>query len=268
MADAAVIYDYGSSYGSTGSVNGNAAPGDTTRLIRSSRSSTPVRNGRQGSDDGYEELFKDSVPCPSCRGLGRVPRDQESQLVALIPMRDKRLKPRRTVQYVVVMMVVCLLVMGLCLFFLFPRNVVVSSNRPLLKPLSLDLNTSASFVNLTVTNFYNFTNDNFYPVKILGGQMIAMYEEKVLATTINHTKVDVGIKSYQTYSLTMDLVLSKANEFGFLVAFCEDSRPWVHNLPIRFELAANYTYLGHVEQTSLQTFQQVSCYNGSASLQT
>ena len=30
--------------------------------------------GSGQNNGGYEELFKDSVPCPSCRGLGRVPK--------------------------------------------------------------------------------------------------------------------------------------------------------------------------------------------------
>ena len=28
---------------------------------------------RSNPDDGYEELFQ-SIPCPSCRGLGKIPR--------------------------------------------------------------------------------------------------------------------------------------------------------------------------------------------------
>ncbi|GFN73761.1 transmembrane protein [Plakobranchus ocellatus] len=60
---------------------------------------SPTSDGTVGNgstNQGYEELFKDSVPCPSCRGLGRVPKELENQLVALIPMKDGRLKPRRT----------------------------------------------------------------------------------------------------------------------------------------------------------------------------
>ncbi|KAK2522313.1 Tmem106a [Columba livia] len=36
------------------------------------------------------------VNCPTCQGTGRIPREQERQLVALIPYGDQRLKPRRT----------------------------------------------------------------------------------------------------------------------------------------------------------------------------
>ncbi|KAK7453919.1 hypothetical protein BaRGS_00039610 [Batillaria attramentaria] len=227
--------------------------------------STPVMNGgRRSSADGYEEFFKDSVPCPTCRGLGRVSKEQEGELVALIPMRDKRLKPRRTVLYVLIAVFLCLLTAGLCMFFLFPRDVIVSSNRPLLQPAYLDLNVSATFVNFTVVNYYNFSNSNFFPVKIMGTQMTSMYDEKVMATSSNQTSVEIPTKSTLNYGIFMNFILSAENDWGFLVKFCDDSRSWVHNLPITFELTANYTYLGHVEQATLTTYQQVSCYNSSA----
>lgn len=126
------------------------------------------------------------------------------------------------------------------------------------------LNVSASFVNFTVMNFYNFTNNNYFSVKIQGAQLTAMYDERMMATAINNTAVDIPIKSVLNYGIYMNFVLSKPNQWGFLVIFCEDPRSWVHNLPITFELTANYTYLGHLEQATLTTFQMVSCYNGTA----
>jgi hypothetical protein len=48
----------------------------SSRLHGSSRSysSPTIDRMRESAESGYEELFKDSVPCPSCRGLGRVPK--------------------------------------------------------------------------------------------------------------------------------------------------------------------------------------------------
>ena len=34
-------------------------------------------------------------PCPTCKGSGKVDREQENQLIALIPLSDRRLKPKR-----------------------------------------------------------------------------------------------------------------------------------------------------------------------------
>ena len=66
-------------------------------------------------------------------------------------------------------------------------------------------------------NFYNFTNNNFYPVKIWGAQMTAMYDQRVMATAANQTDVTVPVKSVRSYGILMSIMLSKSNDFGFLV---------------------------------------------------
>lgn len=66
-----------------------ATPSTTTT---GGESSNPDR--QQGS--GYTELIGGSVPCPSCSGSGFIPKELESTLVALIPLNDERLKPKRT----------------------------------------------------------------------------------------------------------------------------------------------------------------------------
>ena len=53
----------------------------------------------------------------------------ETQLVALIPVNDSRLKPRRTVLYVSLAVGIVLLIAGLLLFFLVPRNISIDSKR-------------------------------------------------------------------------------------------------------------------------------------------
>ena len=54
--------------------------------------------------------------------------------MALIPVRDKRLRPRRTWLWVAVAVLLCSITAVLLIFFLLPRSVVLSSNAPLLHP--------------------------------------------------------------------------------------------------------------------------------------
>ncbi|XP_025095520.1 transmembrane protein 106B-like [Pomacea canaliculata] len=251
--------------------SGSRAANDKTPLIRGKSTqsingaASDGTSGRMTNTEGYEELFKDSAPCPTCRGLGRVSKAQEGELVALIPMKDKRLKPRRTVLYVAVATFICVVIAGLCMFFLFPRDVVVTSDHPpFLEPIFVNLNLSAYYVNFTVRNFYYFSNNNFYNVKITGAQVVSFYDQKVMSISLNKTEVNIPMRSTITYGIEMNFFLSSTNDWGFLVKFCEDPRSWVHNLPLTLELTANYTYLGHVEQATLMTYQSVSCYNNSA----
>ncbi|XP_046573591.1 transmembrane protein 106B-like isoform X1 [Haliotis rubra] len=247
--------------------------GKRTRMAYSDDENTPlvrnapgiVGNGNINTRDtsSYEELFKDSEPCPTCRGLGRVTKEQKGELVALIPLKDKRLKPRRTVQYVVLAIVLCAIVAALILFFLYPRDVNVGSNRPLLNPISLYVDQKKVFANLTIVNSYNFTNNNYFPVEVTGAQMVSLYDNKQITVAQNKTSVDLPTRGTGRYDIVMNLIFEKENDWDFLVRFCEDARPWVHNLPITFELTANYSYLGHIEQTTLTTFQPVSCSNAT-----
>lgn len=69
-------------------------------------------NSERQAQSGYTELIGGTVPCPSCQGSGFIPKgnywccnifsftaiflELESTLVALIPLNDERLKPKRT----------------------------------------------------------------------------------------------------------------------------------------------------------------------------
>ncbi|CAL1542042.1 unnamed protein product [Lymnaea stagnalis] len=245
----------------------NKHQGENSRLLASNRNGTQQHgcgsfNGttNPANSEGYEELFKDSVPCPSCRGLGRVPKELENQLVALIPMGDGRLKPRRTILYVVIAVTLCVVTGGMLIFFLMPRDITISSNRPFLQPKHIDINVTAKFANFTVTNLYNVSNNNFYPVKISGVSMKSLYGNAVIAQSSAYKTdpLEISARSENLLSVPMDFILS--GEHGSLVSHCISNWSWIHNLPILFEVTANYTYMGHSEQATLTTFQTVSCH--------
>ncbi|KAH9499239.1 hypothetical protein Btru_004504 [Bulinus truncatus] len=244
----------------------NRNNGENTHLLNSSRNSMLIGNGVANGNlsaagtGGYEELFKDSVPCPSCRGLGRVPKELENQLVALIPMHDGRLKPRRTILYVVIAVLLCVITGGLLIFFLMPRDITISSDRPFLQPKHIDINVTAKFANFTVVNYYNVSNSNFYPVKISGVSMKSLYGNAVIAQSSAYKTdpLNIAARSEALLSVPMDFVLQ--GEHGSLVSHCISNWSWIHNLPILFEVTANYTYMGHSEQATLTTFQTVSCH--------
>ena len=71
---------------------------------------------------GYEEFnVKGGRTCPTCKGTGRIAKEQEEELVALIPYNDQRLRPSRTKLYVIIAVIVCLVASGSTLFFILPR---------------------------------------------------------------------------------------------------------------------------------------------------
>lgn len=241
----------------------NQSPTEHTGLLSdSSRQSNGSPLPSNHTEEVYEELFKDSAPCPSCRGLGRVPKELENQLVALIPLKDDRLKPRRTILSVSIAVSLCAITAGLLIFFLMPRNIVLSSNRPLLEPTFIKVNDTPPdyFANFTVVNHYNVSNNNFYPVKISGVLMKGLYGKFNLAEGQAYKDEPLSISARSSGELSIPINFILKDDFKDLAFHCSNPWTWIHNLPILFELTTNYTYMGHSEQATLTTFQTVSCY--------
>lgn len=234
--------------------------------LTSGYNSIPSVVENDDSDDNagsvYTELLQGSVPCPSCRGLGKIPKEQESQLVALIPMKDKRLRPRRTYLWVCLAVVLCLAIAGLVMFFLFPRGVDMTSRKPYLNPVGpVYVNVSRQYVNFIIQNHFNISNQNFVPVTVLSVSMTVLYDTQVLAQSKNTTNVNVPMRSSEQYFVTANITMDSDNQMGYMAESCNNSVRWAHELVMMFEFNCNYQVLGHTEQTTLQTFQFVSCYS-------
>ncbi|XP_027661587.1 transmembrane protein 106A isoform X2 [Falco rusticolus] len=90
------------------------------------------------------------VNCPTCQGTGRIPGEQEKQLVALIPYGDQRLKPRRTKLYVCLAVMICLLTTSLSIFFLFPRSIAVLPAGLNASSIGFNATTTSIFLNMTL----------------------------------------------------------------------------------------------------------------------
>ncbi|XP_069111284.1 transmembrane protein 106B-like [Argopecten irradians] len=227
-------------------------------ILNSSR----VSDGRDIDTNTYTELLRGSVPCPTCRGNGSIPKEQEGQLVALIPLKDKRLKPRRTYLYVCLAVFLCLTAAGLLLFFMFPRNVTLESNKPFLYPQNLSI--SVQNVHFIITNPINITNQNYFPVKVNSVEMSVLFRTKVITTSYNKNTTTVPIRDTVSSSVNAKLKFNELNEFGYMAILCNDSNAWFHEFVMVFDFTVSYSYLGHTEMTSLTTYQSVSCGNDTA----
>ncbi|XP_053145807.1 transmembrane protein 106C isoform X4 [Hemicordylus capensis] len=179
----------------------------------------PVEEGDGGDDDEdlldnkdreediarfpYVEFTgRDSITCPTCQGTGCIPTEQVNELVALIPYHDQRLKPQRTKLYVLVSVLLCLLVSGLVVFFLFPHSVLVDDNG--IKVVTVWFDDENSIVVLAITATLRIRNSNFYSVAVTN-----------LASQVNFTvKAEMG------------------EPFSYAYFFCTFPRISVHNIMI------------------------------------
>ncbi|XP_061563782.1 transmembrane protein 106A [Cololabis saira] len=193
--------------------------------------------------------------CPTCRGTGRIPRGQEAQLVAVIPCNDVRLKPRRTKLYVCVSMAGCLLLCCLILFFFFPRSVT-------LKPvsvLSVMVYFSPGTVDMKVTNLINITNENFVPVQIAEFSMQGLVARTVMGKTRITNMTALEPRSQRSYTIHLDLSLKDSG----LETYCKSTTIKIHTLFLELQMTMNISYLSHIEQLSLDTFEYIDCGTNS-----
>ncbi|KAK3108563.1 hypothetical protein FSP39_010697 [Pinctada imbricata] len=188
-------------------ISSGYADGSRQRMARESTSRS----------EGYTELLRGSVPCPTCRGAGNIPKEQEHQLVALIPVKDERLKPRRTWLYVLLAVSFCVITAGLLIFFMFPRDVTLSSNVKLLLPSDLVINKEEQFVSFTVKNLFNISNSNYFPVYMSKTSMQVIFNGKVLNTTTDNQTMKVPIRGSAAFDVDIEIQFNKENGFAQMV---------------------------------------------------
>ena len=229
---------------------------------------SPVDSGSSGSGmygtfpsasrpSHYEELFGGSMTCPTCRGSGRIPRDTADEMVALIPVRDKRLRPRRTCLYVCVAIGICVLVGGLLMYFLLPRNIKLESQLKTLHPTKRVVNRTEQIVFLTVTDQYNITNSNYFPLYVTQLNVAASFDQKIVGSSQNDTRMTIPMRATITYSINLNITFSGSE--GYIAYYCSTGMPGSHSILMPFVTTMSSTYLGHSEDTTLQTYKHVLC---------
>ncbi|XP_039979100.1 transmembrane protein 106B-like isoform X2 [Xiphias gladius] len=179
----------------------------------------------------------ETVHCPTCWGTGRIPRGQESKLVAVIPCNDQRLRPRHTKLYVAVSVGVCLMVSTLVLFFLFPRSVFLSS--------------------VAVKSSFVYFTENEVQINITAYNLTvqALNFDMVVGTVSIKNVTSVKPLSIKTYSFVIPINLTDRG----LSNYCKRVSLPVHILYVHLQMSMTVYYLAHFEQLSLETYEYIDC---------
>ncbi|KAJ8264619.1 hypothetical protein GJAV_G00151350 [Gymnothorax javanicus] len=185
--------------------------------------------------------------CPTCRGIGRIPRGQESQLLAVIPCSDQRLKPQRTKLYVSLSVVLCLLVCFLVLFFLFPRSVSLS-------PVALKSSYVVFFPNtvqINITNALNISNENFLGVQASDMDLQVLIWDSIVGKVKIANVTTVAPRSEKVYTFAVFITIADQG----LIKYCKSTAIKIHTLFLHLQMTMKVFYIAHTEQLSLDTFQ-------------
>jgi len=205
----------------------------------------------------YEELM-DGVPCPSCRGTGRIPKELERQLVALIPIDDKRLRPRRTWMWVTVAVFICLIICGLLLFFLIPRSISLTSEDPAVTEVSVVEYEKSKKMVLNFLNVINVTNDNFFSIRVVNAtsnviRMVFPDKNQVIGKGL----IIGGGLNVPMHSSAVALTLNHTVTLtDWSLAMCELPYGYVR---LYFSFTVTFEYFNHREQDTLENSQLICC---------
>lgn len=206
---------------------------------------------------------RDTVPCPTCRGAGTIHAD-DSSLVALIPVKDERLKPKRTKLKIAIAIILTLLICGVTLYFLFPRS-------PTIRLVSItQYNASIPDTGdayILFKNHYAVKNENFVSVDLTS-----------ISLTVTHQKVQVAGPDpfYKFRTKTVDLRSSTNFDVYINTTFSSQNRDrhflkyicmygGILGFDISTELHASFLF--HTETISVTDNTYVQChYNGTAAM--
>lgn len=196
--------------------------------------------------------------CPTCDGHGKVPKEKERNLLALIPADDDRLKPSRTMAYVLGAVVLSLIVAGLSIFFIYPRSFEfnIPFPKPELEPTNLYINTTERVVKFTIRNRWVLENNNWYYIT-LNNLNVRAYLNKLVTETVNQTAVQVPAKG--AVYIGQDVGVTFKDDLEYLVKFCNDPRSWVHTIYMRFQATAQVSVMGYAFTKIVESYQRVSC---------
>ncbi|PAV76541.1 hypothetical protein WR25_13665 [Diploscapter pachys] len=221
-----------------------------------------------GSTEGtssYTELMSGSVPCPSCKGTGKIPKEMEETLVALIPINDDRLKPKRTWLYVLVGIGVCVLLATAAIFMLVPRAVDLIPNHKSIDNVNVTLKVKdPPELNFHFMNYVNIANANYYVVQVVNttATIISKFQPWSTETigqggnssviTVSPLSDNEGSRLYFNNSVHLS---------GNVAQYCQSE--FIHltalYVNMQFNVAVSMVYFNHKETVTLTMTQQVCC---------
>ncbi|KAM6038942.1 transmembrane protein 106C isoform 1-T1 [Theristicus caerulescens] len=235
---------------------------------------------------------QDSITCPTCQGTGCIPTEQVNELVALIPYSDQRLRPQRTKLYVLLSVLLCLLISGLVVFFLFPHSVLVDDDG--IKVVQVWFDKKNSVVILAITVKFScacvperinsllscqeghgssrlppfsiqatlrIRNSNFYSVTVTSLTSQVQYMNTVVGSQQITNVSSIQPLSDKLVNFTVKAELG--GPFSYVYFFCTFPKVKVHNIVIFMRTSVKLLYIGHVTQSALETYHYVDCSTNS-----
>lgn len=210
---------------------------------------------------GYIEFSgKDGRTCHTCGGTGRISKAQEDSLLALIPYNDTRLRPRRTKLYVLISVISCLVICGIIVFFLIPRTVSIKQNAVLNSTVLIDQGVPSTTIEFTYQ--LNVSNANFFDIYVDNITVNTFFNDiKVGGGTRNKAfsvPSRTSIKEYQI-NVTVSCLFDRSNNLEYVIDLCTNPNRKVHDVFLVLQATQWFSFMGHSEQSTIQSYSYFDC---------
>ncbi|CAH8428778.1 unnamed protein product [Schistosoma turkestanicum] len=204
------------------------------------------------------EVLSPQVTCPTCSGSGLVQIDSRAEYVALIPLTDRRLRPRRICLKLFGSVVICSLVFILLLIFLFPRTISLSSSAYKLITINAIANMQDNVLDLTVINQINVSNPNFFRATVSEIIVSPVYRSVDLEDTVDNSLQILPLRSKTLLNVTTKLRFE--HRHFDVIKLCFMKLPYFHDIYVTFTFHITYTLLWQDFNTYLTIMPLVDCY--------
>ncbi|CAF0706983.1 unnamed protein product [Brachionus calyciflorus] len=108
--------------------------------------------------------------CPTCKGCGKIYQEEQNKLVALIPVSDNRLKPKRIWLWILSTFSLCLFVVFLLMFWLSPRSIEIINDASDVHPYNFtfikDNNVTIIGMILHFDETFHIKNNNYFSIEM------------------------------------------------------------------------------------------------------
>lgn len=203
--------------------------------------------------------------CPTCNGSGKVNKNDQAQLVALIPLTDNRLKPKRIWLWILSTFIVCLLIAGALTYFLAPRNLHISSDLTEIHPYNITYirNSRNKTVGLDIYFEEKFIvkNDNFFKAEMKNMTVQLNRISHLTAPQIIYQK-NLPINSRDNTEVTVKVKYNMFGESDPYVDLCDKSI--INNLFVLISASLSFSTLWNgAQEVQLQKTQYLYCTNSS-----
>lgn len=234
----------------------------------SERLSSPVYSYETFDNRESENFVSDqgnfTQTCPTCGGSGKLTKEQEHDLVALIPVRDRRLKPRRTLLYLVLAVFLCLAICAVVGAIFFPRTVSIKLVDAFPNNISIPSTNHTNPV-IIINSTVLVNNSNFFEASLDHISIQVNWNEYVVANPDIPKKITVPARSSQNHTFIVRTIY-KNKEADKIKRVCCG---WSYNLAFLITVTAKTHSLTSSSEASDTQLEFVNCeLNGIKWLQT